>query len=46
MKAGRGESPAQDTGLREQGRIGVDATALQPVDHAPGRINYSPSPGK
>ena len=46
LKAGRGESPTQDTRLREQGRSGGYATALQPMDYTLGRVNYSPSPGK
>ena len=46
LDAGRGESPAQDSRLREQGRPGGYATALQPMDYTLGRVNYSSSPGQ
>ena len=42
---GRGESPAQDTRLRQQGRPGGDATAVQSMDYTLGRVNHSSSPG-
>ena len=45
LKVGCGKGQAQDTRLREQGRHGGHATALQPMDHPLGRVDYSPSPG-